>query len=107
MKKIGILLLTLVLTAAMFTACGCTRTRQDKATTPTGMTETMPTILPTEATTVPITQPTLPTAVETTPTGNGVMEDTTIGTTDATDAAETVPETRARNMLPGTANSGR
>lgn len=100
MKKIWTLALTLVLTAALFTGCGCTNTKQDDASTPTGMPTTMPTMPSTEAITVPTTQPTRPTVVETTPTGNGPMEDETAGTTDSTETTG-AQERRSRSMMPG------
>ena len=104
MKKIWILALTLVLTAAMFTGCGCTNTKRDDASTPTGMTAPMQTTLPTEAPTIPATQATRPTIEETTPTGNGAMEDATAGTTGSTDATDGTMEGRIRGVMPGSGN---
>lgn len=104
MKKIWILALTLVLTAALFTGCGCTNTNKDDASTPTGMTTPMQTTVPTEAPTVPTTQPTRPTMVETTPTGNGAMEDATADTTGTTDATDSTLESRIRGVMPGSGN---
>lgn len=101
MKKIWILALTLVLTAALFTGCGCTNTKQDDASTPTGMTTPSMTTVPTEAPTVPTTQATRPTMEETTPTGNGAMEDATGNTTGSTEATDSTLESRVRGAMPG------
>ena len=98
MKKLFLLAMTLVLTAAMFTGCGCTNSNKDNTSTPTGMTETMPTI----ATTVPTTQATRPTMEETSGTGNGMLEDETTGASDSTGESGL-----SRGMMPGTAHSGR
>ncbi len=106
MKKIWTLALTLVLTAAMFTGCGCTNTNKDDASTPTGMTESMPTILPTEAPTVPTTQATRPTTEATMPTGNGATEDSSGGVTGSTDTTESMQESRGRTMIPGSDSGG-
>lgn len=103
MKKICCLALSLVLTAAMFTGCGCTNTNRDDASTPTGTPTTMPTIATTEAPTVPTTQATRPTMEETSDTGNGLLEDNTTGSTETTGAAA---EGRSR-MMPGSGNSGK
>ena len=111
MKKIWILVLTFVLTAAMFTGCGCTNSNKNNASTPTGMTEPMQTVLPTQAPTVPTTQPTRPTIVETTPTGNGLMEDAATDSSAASDPTENTTENRSRSTMPGNTsrngNSGR
>ena len=85
MKKILSIVLTLVLTAGVFTGCGCTNKNRPVATTPTGMTEPLQTTMPTVLPTVPTTLPTVPTTEEST----FVTEDTT-GTTDST------VETRSR-----------
>ena len=106
MKKIWTLALSLVLTAAMFTGCGCTNTEKDDASTPTGMTEPAATIAPTQPSTVPTTQATRPTMEETTPTGNGAMEDATSGMTGTTDATETMPQGRSGNGMGGNAAGG-
>ena len=111
MKKIWILALTFVLTAALFTGCGCTNSNKNNASTPTGMTEPMQTVPPTQATTVPTTQPTRPTIVETTPTGNGILEDSATDSTAASDSTESTLETRSRGTIPGNSsknsNNGR
>lgn len=101
MKKLFLPVMTLVLTAALFTGCGCTNRNAGNATTPTAVPTVMPT---TEATTVPTTQATRPTMEETTDTGNGVLEDNTTGSTETTGSAA---EGRSRSMMPGTANSVR
>ena len=96
MKKIGFLALTLVLTAGVLAACGCTNQNMDNTS--------MPTVLPTNeenwtttATTVPTTPATTPTessaanggnqgsnGLTTAPTvdhGNGPLDNTTTETT--------------------------
>lgn len=98
MKKLWTLALTLVLTAALFTGCGCTNTKQDDASTPTSVPTSMPTMPSTEAPTAPTTQATYPTIAETTPTGNGALEDETTTSTETTGALDE----RARRMMPGT-----
>lgn len=95
MKKYLIFALTLVLTAAMFTACGCTS--QDAKYT------TAPTTMPTVMTTAPTTEATRPATEATTPTadnGNGPMENMTTNTTTATDATDNTVESRARQIQP-------
>ena len=101
MKKLFLLALTFVLTAALFTGCGCTNRNKDYETAPTVMPTTLPTMPTTEATTVPTTRATRPTMEETTGTGNGMLEDNTTGSTEATNGT---PESR---RMPGTAHSGR
>lgn len=102
MKHFWILALTFVLTAALFTGCGCTNTKRDDASTPTGMTNPMPTIAPTEATTIPTTQPTRPTTEATIPSGTGTIEDPSENVTGSTDTTE---NTQANRMIPGSGNS--
>lgn len=98
MKKLGFLVLTLVLTAALLTGCGCTS--QDAKYT------TAPTTMPTVMTTAPTTPTTSATTEATTPTadrGNGPLEDTTMdttATTGSTEATDSALEGRARQMLP-------
>lgn len=98
MKKYLFLILTLVLTAALFTGCGCTSQEATYTTAPT----TMPTVM----TTAPTAETTRPTTEATTPTadrGNGPVENTTVDTTAATGTTETTEtplESRARQMLP-------
>lgn len=99
MKKICCLALTLVLTAALFTGCGCTNRNMGNATTPTAMPTTMPTIAPTEAPTVPTTNETRPATEETTDTGNGLLEDET---TTATEYTQSGVEGRARGSMNST-----
>ena len=95
MKKYLLFALTLVLTAALFTACGCTSQDAKYTTAPA----TMPTIM----TTAPTTEATHPTTEATTPTadrGNGPLEDTTTTTTTATESTDKAAESRARQMQP-------
>lgn len=91
MKKICILALSLVLTAALFVGCGCTNTEMDDASTPTGMTETMPIATTTPPTTMPTTAPTQPSSQP--DSGNGALEDNPTVTPDSTGASG---ETAAR-----------
>lgn len=105
MKHFWILALTLVLTAALFTGCGCTNTEMDDASTPTGMTGPMPTILPTEATTIPTTYPTRPTTEATIPDNNSTVESPSESITDNTDTTENTLESRSRNKFPETGSS--
>lgn len=107
MKKIWILALTFVLTATIFTGCGCTNTNKNPASTPTGMTEPLQTVPPTQSTTIPTTQPTRPTIMETTPTETGLMEDFTIDPTVTSDSTEATQENRSRNVMPERGTSGR
>lgn len=97
MKKYSILALTLVLTAALFTGCGCRNTKPNTA--PTTMPTTMPT---TQATTEPTTATTRPTETtipaETNATidnGNGPLEDGTNATENTVTG-----ENRARHNVP-------
>ena len=91
MKKICILALSIVLTAAMFVGCGCTNSEKDDASTPTGMTETMPTIATTEPTTRPTTAPTQATTQP--DSGNGALEDNATGASDSTVETGALQET--------------
>ena len=108
MKKIIILALTLVLTAALFAGCGCTNTGAGNASTPTGMTETMPTIATTEPTTRPTTRPTQPSSVPTTEATeeSGMGSDPTATTGENTIPRENTGtgggtvEGRARGIVP-------
>lgn len=93
MKKQILLALVLVLTAALFTGCGCTS--QDAQYT------TLPTTMPTMATTAPTTEATTRATTEATTEatidrGNGPLEETgnTTGTTEETMTG------RARRMEP-------
>ena len=99
MKKISILALALVLTAALFTGCGC-RNNKPMNTVPTSRPATVPT---TEATTVPTTHATEPHTTDATiDNGNGPLN---TGTTEATNGTEhngtTGNEGRARRMPVG------
>lgn len=100
MKKYAILTLVLVLTAAMFTGCGC-RNSKPMNTMPTTMPTTAPTTAPTtEATTLPTqTQPTEATIED----GNGPLPtNATAGADGDTSTAteETGMEGNARRMPP-------
>lgn len=99
MKKIWTLALTLVLTAVLFTGCGCTNSNKGNATTPTSLPTTMPTLPPTAPSTVPTPQATFPTMEETSPSGNGMLEDEIGGSTNATESTS-VAEGRARRAVP-------
>jgi len=103
MKKLCSLVLTLVLTAALFTGCGCTNSNKDSMTTPTGGPTTMPTIPSTSPSTAPTTQATIPTMEETTPTGNGAMEDETNGSTDSTGSTGSTDTTESTSVVEGRA----
>ena len=95
MKKHCSLCLSLVLTAAILTACGCTSQDAKYTTAPT----TMPTIM----TTVPTTEATRATTEATAPTadrGNGPLDDATMDTTGSTEATDGTTEGRARQMQP-------
>ena len=98
MKKYLFLILTLVLTAALFTGCGCTSQDAKYTTAPT----TMPTIM----TTAPTTEATRATTEATTPTadrGNGPLEDSMMdptGTAGSTETTDATMEGRARQMQP-------
>jgi len=96
MKKIWTLALALVLTAALFTGCGCTNSNKGDASTPTSLPTTMPSTAPSTA---PTTQATIPTMEETSPTGNGMLEDETGTVSDATESTSVV-EGRARRAVP-------
>ena len=99
MKKLFLIVLSLVLTAAMFTGCGCTNRNKPDMTMPTVMPTTAPTAATTAPTAAPTTEMTVPTSEASTPTGigTGPMEDMPTGSTEST------AETRSR-MMPGTAH---
>jgi hypothetical protein len=99
MKKLLSLALAIVLTASVFTGCGCTNSNKDSMTTPTAMPTTVPTMPSTAPATMPTTRPTVPTTEETTATGNGPLEDETTSATDATESTS-VAEGRARRAVP-------
>lgn len=95
MKKYCYAIFTLVLTAALLTACGCTSQDAQYTTAPA----TMPTVM----TTAPTTETTRATTEATTPTadrGNGPLEDSTMDTTGNTEATDNTVEGRARQMQP-------
>lgn len=95
MKKYIAFALSLVLTAAVLTACGCTSQEATYTTAPT----TMPTVV----TTAPTIETTRPTAEATVPTadhGNGPLDDATMDTTASTEATDNTVEGRARQMQP-------
>lgn len=95
MKQYLILALTLVLTAALLTGCGCTS--QDAKYT------TAPTTMPTVMTTAPTTEATRATTEATTPTadrGNGPLDESTTDTTGSTSSTDSTLEDRARQMVP-------
>lgn len=97
MKKYLFFALTLVLTAALFTGCGCTNQDAQYTTLPTSM-PTMDTIAPTtEATTESTTRATTEPTMDN---GNGPLEDTT-GNTGTTGTTENTVEGRSRQ---GTGN---
>lgn len=106
MKKYSIFILVLVLTAALFTGCGCTNRNMN--TTPTVLptneenwTNAATTAPTTQATTAPTTQPTEPS--QTIDRGNGPLEDPTVTTENGMDNAATdttSPEGRASRRMP-------
>lgn len=92
MKRSFIIILTLVLTATVFT--GCRRKKVEPTTAPTTMPTTAPTAEPTTApttrpTTAPTTQPTTPSENETIEGGLGDTQET-VGT----------DEGKSRRMMP-------
>lgn len=93
MKKIATLALAVVLTAALFTGCGCTNRNVPPTTAPTTQATTAPTHATTEMTTVPTTEHTVPSTNATIDNGNGPLEDTTV--------TEGTVEGRARHVVPG------
>ena len=99
MKPFASLFMSLVLTTAMLTGCGCTN-RNAGVTTPTTMlppTEmtTTPTTAATETTTAPTTNPTQGTD-ETINHGNGPLVDESTGAAEST--SETTAQNRSRQM---------
>ena len=98
MKKYACFALAFVLTAALFTGCGCTNRNMDQATVPTVLPTTNATTEPTRATTEMTTAPTYATHAteETIHNGNGALEDNTTGVTEGT------VEGRARQHVPNT-----
>ena len=99
MKLFASLFMSLVLTTAMLTGCGCTN-RNAGVTTPSTMlptTEmtTTPTTAATETTTAPTTNPT-PGTDETINHGNGPLVDESTGAAEST--TETTTQNRSRQM---------
>ena len=72
MKKYTLLFLVLVLTAAVFTGCGCRNSQPMNTTVPTTMPTTAPTTVPTTVPTEATVQ-TTPTVEETIEDGNGPL----------------------------------
>ena len=106
MKKLVILAMALVLTAALFAACGCTNTGSGNASTPTGMTDPMPTVATTQPTTRPTIRPTQP-STQTESTGP-MQSDATVpsgttgesGTLQETRGASGTVQGRERGVMP-------
>lgn len=97
MKKYLSFTFVLVLTAALFTGCGCTS--QDAKYT------TAPATMPTVMTTAPTTETTHATTEATTPTadhGNGPLDGTTH--TESTASTNETTENHARSASPTTKN---
>lgn len=107
MKKYSIFVLVFVLTAAMLVGCGCTNRDMGQTSVPTVLPtneEVHPTTRETtHATTAPTTNATsLPTdATETIDRGNGPLDNTTTGTTGATENGN------ARSITGGNGSAGR
>lgn len=106
MKKYAYFALVFVLTAALFTGCGCTNRDMNNTSAPTTQPTTSATTAPTQATTHATTEPTihdnLPGTTDgTIDHGNGPLENGTTATEN------TVPENRARQHVPGTGNINR
>ena len=99
MKSFASLFMSLVLTAAMLTGCGCTNRNMDTATAttllPTNETTVTPSTQPTQMTTVPTTGGTQGTD-ETINHGNGPLVEESTGASEST--AETSGQSRSRNM---------
>lgn len=109
MKRYTILLTALVLTAALFTGCGCTNQNMDTTSAPTVLPTNeevwtnAPTVAPTTRAT---TEATMPTTGDTTESGmnghgNGALEDAAGATGSSTEATENAAAGRARRMIPG------
>ena len=97
MKKYAILFLALVLTAALFTGCGCRNSQPMNTTVPTTMPTTAPTTAPT---TMPTTRPTTATDA-TIEDGNGPLPTNANAGADgdtSTATEETGMEGNARRM---------
>lgn len=98
MKRSASITLVFVLTAALFTGCGCTNRNKPLNTMPTVMPTTQATTEPTHATTTPATVPDH-TVEPTVDHGNGPLEDPTAATTNPT---ENTIEGEARSAMPRT-----
>lgn len=105
MKKYCILALTIVLTAALFTGCGCTNRNAGATSAPTLMPTTEATRA-TEATTGMTTEhTTVPTTHETVDNGNGPVENTPNGNgTNDTNGTATEGTVEGRTVPPTTNN---
>lgn len=90
MKKYAILVLVLVLTAALFTGCGCTNQDPSRNTTVPTTTPTAATTETTRATTAPTTMP----SVE--PSTNATMTTATALWTEWTTSRKTPPPVRVQ-----------
>lgn len=97
MKKYGILALVLVLTAMLFTGCGCTNQDMEYTSLPT----TLPTIATMEPTQESSRSTTAATTEETIDRGNGPAESGTTGSTEHTGESTDNADSRARSILPG------
>lgn len=99
MKKYSIFALTLVLTAALFTGCGCTNQDMEYTSTPTSMPTIATTAPTTEATTAPTTNATTESTADR---GNGPLEDSTQNTQseNGTSSTNETMEGRSRSMTP-------
>lgn len=84
MKKYATFVLVLVLTAALFTGCGCTNQEPSRNTTVPTTTPTAATIETTRATTAPTTMPSVePSTNATIDNGNGPLDEMTDATENA------------------------
>lgn len=101
MKPFASLFMSLVLTAAMLTGCGCTNQNADMTTAttllPTNEATTMPSTAATEMTTAPTTDGMQGTN-ETINHGNGPLVEDGTGTTE--DTTESTAQSRARQVAP-------
>lgn len=85
MKKAFALISALVLTAALFTGCGCRNSKPAPTTAPTTMPTAAATQPTTMETTMPTTEATIPTVGPTIEDGNGPLDST--GATEETGVA--------------------
>lgn len=93
MKKYAILILVVVLTAALFSGCGCTNQDPSRNTVPTTTPTTTAATETTQAATVPTTPSTEPSTQPTIDNGNGPMEGME-GITENTTARQAAPGVR-------------